>query len=497
MYKLFDEFNKLSDYPKYMSDEAKAILNKGYLLKAGDILNTGEVLAEDETPKTAFMRVAQGVFDYIDNRDIALDLFEVLYNGYLGLATPVFTNFNAERGLPISCFLVHVGDNIESIYGQKLTLAQLSKHGGGTAVSLSDIRPTGSPIKHGGTSTGVLPWAREYDLTASVITQGSTRRGNVAIYLDIEHPDLKYLLLAKDHTQGDSRQFIDANLGVTVSDKFIKEMINGDENKKALFSEVLMTRLKTGSPYIVYLDNANKQNPPEYKTLGLSVSMSNLCLTGDTLVATKQGSKPIKNLVGKEVTIFDGDNWVKNNNFFYMGVAPVIEVRLFNGCSIKMTLDHRCLIQKGEDNYYEVRAKDLKIGDILSQSKHNNFHMRSNTGFKVKDIKILKDSQDVYCTKVPTTQRFALANGVLTGNCSEIFLHTDPEHTAVCCLSSLNIATYDEWIDFALVSRSGLSVPQLGVILLDAVMEEFINKGSKIKGIESAVRFAQKSRALG
>lgn len=79
---------------------------------------------------------------------------------------------------------------------------------------------------------------------------------------------------------------------------------------------------------------------------------------------------------------------------------------------------------------------------------------------------------------------------VKTSNlCSEIFLHTDPDHTFVCCLSSLNLARYDEWKDSDLVATS--------IWFLDAVMEEFIQKAKQLPGFAKAVRFAEKSRALG
>src|SRR5690606_6426169 len=84
--------------------------------------------------------------------------------------------------------------------------------------------------------------------------------------------------------------------------------------------------------------------------------------------------------------------------------------------------------------------------------------------------------------------KFLLANGILTGN-SEITLHTDKDHTFVCCLSSLNLSRYDEWKDTDLVN--------VAVRFLDGVLTEYIDKASNISGLENAVRFAKKSRAIG
>jgi ribonucleoside-diphosphate reductase alpha chain len=85
------------------------------------------------------------------------------------------------------------------------------------------------------------------------------------------------MLRTKDHTKGDPRNFLDGNLAVTITDEWIESMIAGDTKKQELFGEVLRTRLMTGSPYLVFIDNANNQNPQCYVERGLKVSTSNLC----------------------------------------------------------------------------------------------------------------------------------------------------------------------------------------------------------------------------
>ncbi|MDX1373877.1 MAG: hypothetical protein R3321_15485, partial [Nitrososphaeraceae archaeon] len=146
------------DYPDWLSEEAKVTLNRGYLLKKGEKLKDGSTLTYDETPFLAYHRIARTVNEYYPDMDIQDDLFYCLYQGWIGLATPVFTNFGAQRGLPISCFLTHLGDSIDSIYGTKLTVAQMSKNGGGVATYFGDIRPEGSPISNGGKSSNVKHW---------------------------------------------------------------------------------------------------------------------------------------------------------------------------------------------------------------------------------------------------------------------------------------------------------------------------------------------------
>lgn len=99
------------------------------------------------------------------------------------------------------------------------------------------------------------------------------------------------------------------------------------------------------------------------------------------------------------------------------------------------------------------------------------------------------NNQDVYCTTVNSEEHVWVCNSFITSNCSEIFLPTDKDHTFVCCLSSLNLARWDEWKDTDTV--------QLSVWFLDGIMEEFIQKASGLRGFERALRFATKSRALG
>jgi ribonucleoside-diphosphate reductase alpha chain len=224
-----------------------------------------------------FERVANASAKINDDPDLYNDLFTCLWNGWLGLASPVAANFGTGRALPISCYSVHLSDSVSSIYSHLKEVAQLSKNGGGVGVYFGDVRPAGAPISGGGKSTGIVPWAQQYDLAARVVSQGGVRRGSFAIYLPIDHPDVPELLRAKDHSKGDPRKFVDSNVALTISDEWVESMIAGDAHKQELFGEVLKTRMISGSPYLVFIDNANAQNPDCYTDRGLSVKTSNLC----------------------------------------------------------------------------------------------------------------------------------------------------------------------------------------------------------------------------
>ena len=250
--------------PDWLSDEGMHTLSAGYLLPG-------------ETPRKMFERVAKAAATINYDETLYDDLFTCLWNGWLGLASPVAANFGTSRALPISCYSVHLSDSVSSIYSHLKEVAQLSKNGGGVGIYMGDVRPAGAPISGGGKSTGIVPWAQQYDLAARVVSQGGVRRGSFAIYLPIDHPDVAELLRAKDHGKGDPRKFVDSNVALTISDDWVESMIAGDTHKQELFGEVLKTRMISGSPYLVFIDNANRQNPECYTERGLSVKTSNLC----------------------------------------------------------------------------------------------------------------------------------------------------------------------------------------------------------------------------
>lgn len=261
----------IKTHPDWMSAEALDTLSKGYLLPG-------------ETPKSLFERCSKAVERRLASLyggqapfPIAEELYHCLWEGWLGLSSPFASNMGASRGKPVSCYGIDVSDSISSIFSHNKEAARLSQEGGGVGVYLGRIRPSGSPISKGGKSTGVAPWARLYDTTAGMVNQGGVRRGSFAFYLPIDHPDLPEILLSKDHSQGDPRKHIDSNIAVTITDSWMQAMLGGDEEKFEIYSKVLETRLKTGSPYIVYIDNANNANPPCYKERNLRVSSSNIC----------------------------------------------------------------------------------------------------------------------------------------------------------------------------------------------------------------------------
>lgn len=501
----------LGNYKPVVAKKSRTTDRDLYLLKVGktelNITGNHPVLTNLDWVQVRFLDPTKHELVTVDNKLAKIDLVtrQNRETTVWDIEVADDHSFIAQGVVVHNCYLVHPADTLESIYDHLKEVAKMSKRGGGVGIVYSDIRGSGTPISGGGVSTGVVPWIKQYDYAASAVSQGGVRRGAFAYYLDIEHPDALELLNAKDHLQGDPRNMIDGNIALVIRDESMEKIKRGDSKLKPVFDKALETCMKVGSPYFLFIDNVNRQNPDAYNIHNLKVSTSNLCLTEDTLVATKEGAQPIKDLVGKEVTIFDGKEWVKNDKFFYQGKSVVLEVVLENGESIKMTPDHRCLIhtdsKKSLVGEIEVIAKQLQVGDelvIVLASEFASLYYNepeSTISGVIKAITKVDEPQDVYCTKVDSTGYFALANGILTGNCSEITLYTDDLHSAICCLSSLNLAKWFEWKDWK--GTSGKTVPELAVYFLDAVMSSFIKDASKDSDLANAVRSAVKGRPIG
>lgn len=682
---MLDELKQQGEAPEWMGEEGFKILSNGYMLPT-------------ETPRTMYWRVASAAADYFLERkqELGQKFFDAMWKNWLCPASPVLSNLGTDRGLPISCNSIHVGDSVDSIFNKAHELAMLSKNGAGVGIYLGDVRGRNAVIKGNGRSEGVIPWAKVYDSTTVSVSQGSTRRGASAIYLPIRHVDIEEFINMRRPTGDTNRRCLNTNHGICIDDSWMQEMLAGDKEKRVLWQEILKARVETGEPYLFFIDNVNKANPDCYVQNGLTVKTSNICCLGEnTLVATKNGVFPIKDLQGKTVEIWDGNRWIKNDTFQKRGEDTLFRIHIKDGSFVDCNPGHRWFVTSGYEGIRKndlliKTTKELKIGDFIEYhseefhgehvekgaylkgfllgdgthikgrpllrlhstkyccinqliesgkeiepeevktngikelcfSKEYNFsngkaygiqllknmkglsvrkkallnwskdykkeiplevlnwnkqskldllsgildsdgtvsktscsiqissihekfiHFiqsllktlgvnssvdlnsysnrndvyrltissydgydllnqlscqrlkyvgaapnRKTTGWrKIVKIEQLEGTYPVYCPVLPTTGKFGLANGLMTGN-TEIMLHTDADHSFVCCLSSLNLVKWDEWKDTDLV--------KIAIYFLDAVLSEYIHKAKHIPGFEPSVRSAEKGRAIG
>ena len=252
------------DYPSWMDEISLATISKGYLLPG-------------ENPKKAYRRVAQAAATRLKKPELENKFFKIIWNGWLGLASPVLSNMGTDRGLPISCFGIDTPDSIRGISLTNAELMKLTSQGGGVGISVSRIRPRGTEITGNGTSEGVVPWCKIYDSSIIATNQGSVRRGASSVNLDIEHPDIEEFLQIRRPKGDPNRQCLNLHQCVVVGDGFMRKLESRDQDSMALWAEVLKSRMETGEPYIMYKDNINKNNPMAYMMNNLDVSMTNIC----------------------------------------------------------------------------------------------------------------------------------------------------------------------------------------------------------------------------
>ena len=254
------------DFPEWgNTEEYVKTISRGYLIN-------------DEKPKDAYLRVAKAAAHRLNRPDLASKFYGYIWNNWLGLATPVLANMGTDRGLPISCFGVDIGDSIHDIGMKNLETMLLAKHGGGVGIGLNMLRPAGSPISNSnGTTDGVVPFCKIYDSTILATSQGNVRRGAASVNLSIEHGDFWEWIEIREPKGDVNRQCLNLNQSVIVSDKFMRKLEDGDDESRRRWSKVLQKRKATGQPYIMYRGNVNKQNPEMYKHNGLKVFMTNIC----------------------------------------------------------------------------------------------------------------------------------------------------------------------------------------------------------------------------
>ena len=260
----YTQWERGKDYPEFFDEVALSTISKGYLLPG-------------ETPKKAYRRVAHAVAARLNRPDLENKFFKYIWNGWIGLASPVLSNTGTDRGLPISCFGIDTPDSVRGIGLTNAELMRLTSYGGGVGISLSRIRGRGSNITGNGKSEGVVPWAKIYDSTIIATNQGSVRRGAASVNLDINHIDIKEFLQIRRPKGDPNRQCLNLHQCVVVDDAFMKRLNDRDSEAMSLWMEILKSRVETGEPYIMFKDNVNKDNPLAYRMNNLDVSMTNIC----------------------------------------------------------------------------------------------------------------------------------------------------------------------------------------------------------------------------
>ncbi len=262
---------------KELSEQAKQLLRDYYM-------NNNEV-----SPQEAFARASVAYCE--GDLEFAQRIYNYASDRWFMFASPVLSNAPAVgkewKALPISCFLTYVGDTLQDLISHNSEVAWLSVKGGGVGGHWSDVRAVGDK------SPGPIPFLKVVDSQMTAYKQGKTRKGSYAAYMDVSHPDIVEFTNFKLPTGGDAnRKCFNLFNAVNVTDKFMKaveandmwelkdpdtQIIRDTILARDLWQRILEARFRTGSPYINFIDTANRHLPEEQKKLGLKIHGSNLC----------------------------------------------------------------------------------------------------------------------------------------------------------------------------------------------------------------------------
>jgi len=464
-------------------------LEKAYLMKAG-----GKI---QETPQYMWLRVAVGIHQSFPDAIAKIqDTYDLMSSKAFTHATPTLFNAGTPRPQLSSCFLLAMkSDSIEGIFDTLKDCAQISKYAGGIGLHVHNIRAQGTPIAGTqGKSNGLVPMLRVFNNTARYVDQGGGKRnGSFAIYLEPWHADVQAFLKMKSNTGSEEERARDLFYALWVPDLFMKRVeagadwslfcpheapgladVIGDEFEalytryesegrakrtipaQKLWSEILVSQIETGTPYLLYKDAANLKS--NQKNLGV-IKSSNLCVAPDTLLDIYEAgawrSIPINNMrqvrikdvVDQSIRIWNGTQFTQvtprltaqNVNLLRINVR--VDTFMHDGRKIQeiktllCTPEHKFILNSGLSLADAPRcpATGLLPGmKLCSWTTPENYLVHQT----VDSIDHEDGVSDTYCF-TEENNHVGIFNGILTGQCTEIMEFSSPEETAVCNLASI------------------------------------------------------------
>ena len=251
----------MEDY-YWLNKDSRLFLERGYLM-------------EGVTPEKRIRQIALKAQRTLGEDGFADKFEDYMKKGWYSLASPVWANYGLKRGLPISCFGSYIDDTMESILGKQAEVGMMTKMGGGTSGYFGKLRARGTDITSGGKSNGPVHFMELFETMTNVVSQSNVRRGSFAGYMPIDHPDILEFLQIRD----DGHPIQNMSIGVTVSDSFMKEMLDGDKEKRKIWGKVIRKRYESGYPYIMFSDTVNKNKPKESGKIYASNLCSEICLS--------------------------------------------------------------------------------------------------------------------------------------------------------------------------------------------------------------------------
>ena len=449
---------------------------------------------------------------------LALRLMNDIIDGRFQPATPTFLNCGKQaRGEFVSCFLLRIEDNMESIGRSINSALQLSKRGGGVALMLTNIREHGAPIKGiANQSSGVIPVMKLLEDSFSYANQLGARQGAGAVYLNAHHPDILRFLDTKRENADEKIRIKTLSLGVVIPDITFElakknedmylfsphdvqkvygvpfsdisvtakyhEMVDNPKirkkkiNARAFFQTIAEIQFESGYPYIMFEDTVNRANP-----IAGRIAMSNLC---SEILQVNSASEFNEDLsyaeMGTDISCNLGSlNIAKAMDGGDLAGTVGTAIRALNAVSEMSAIDSVPSIRKGNDESHAIGLGQMNLHGYLARER---IHYGSPEGIDFTNIYFatvlyhaLKESNALARERGRSFAGFAESQ-YADGSFFEKYVTRDwlPETDRVVELfadAGINVPTREEWaalrdavIADGLYNRNLQAVPPTGSI---------------------------------
>lgn len=278
-------------------------------------------------------------------------------------ASPFLMNAGTEHPQMFSCFVLPLEDTLKSIFGFYDQSATIFKSSGGVGANWSKLRPVGSPLSGGGTTSGVVSFMEIFNVVIEKVKQGGKKKGAAICTLDIGHPEVADFIRMKL----ERGKFENFNISPTITDKFMQDAIAGHEKEKALLDLIVECTYNSSEPGMLWIDTANRY----CSTPGLGLYEStNPCITGDSLILTHRGYVPIIDCINEQVEVWNGYEWSTVKPYKTSDLEELLEIKFSNGAVVKCTPYHKFNTWSGyqrDGKELIKQAHELAIGDKIKK----------------------------------------------------------------------------------------------------------------------------------